>query len=85
MTHFLDDIGRDNRRLWIEWAADKCLYTQPWSDLRRSLSEECAEGRVKVLPRPHMYIYLRSVLQEAPNKEVHKYFAVVARKPGAIG
>jgi len=69
MDH-LDDIARHNQRLWTSWASEKGEYTQPWLELDRTLLDDFAHRRIDVLPRPYMYIYPSSVLEDIAGKDV---------------
>lgn len=64
------DFAKYNQRLWTEWSRSGSEYTRPWLELKKSLLDDYVTGRINVLPRPYMYIYPRSVLQNARDKDV---------------
>ncbi len=64
------DFAKYNQRLWTEWSRNGSEYTRPWLELKKSLLDDYVTGRINVLPRPYMYIYPRSVLQNARDKDV---------------
>ena len=65
-----DDIAKHNQRLWEELVRNGTVYSLPWLDLNRTLLDDYVTGRIEVLPRPYMYIYPRSVLENAEGKDV---------------
>ncbi len=65
-----DDIARHNQRLWTEWSKNETYCTRAWLDLNKTLLDDYITGRIDVLPRPYMYIYPRSALENAKDKDV---------------
>lgn len=66
----MDDIAKFNEKMWDGYAAQKSEYTQPWLELRRSLVEDFAAGRIDPMPRPYMYIYPQYIFENLEGKDV---------------